>query len=134
MEGSPVVVAVGSCCVDLMGVVDRFPKPDDKTRTRHFQVHSPTLTGLDFVCVRVCVCVLRVHACADAEDDASCVVRRASQVEGGGNCGNVAVALSRLGVAVRPLAKLGADAWGNLIAQQLRDEGVDTWSLVIKPG
>jgi sugar/nucleoside kinase (ribokinase family) len=37
-------------------------------------------------------------------------------------------------VAARPLAKVGADAWGRLIAQQLRNEGVDTRSLVVKPG
>lgn len=57
-----------------------------------------------------------------------------AQVEGGGNCGNVMVGLSRLGVVARPLAKLGTDAWGSLIVKQLKDEGVDTRSLIIKPG
>lgn len=37
--GLGVVVGVGACCVDLLAVVDRFPKPDDKTRTRSLQVH-----------------------------------------------------------------------------------------------
>ncbi|NEJ83334.1 sugar kinase, partial [Rhizobium leguminosarum] len=60
--------------------------------------------------------------------------RHTTQVECGGNCGNVAVALARLGVAARPLAKVGADAWGRLIVQQLRNEGIDTRSLVVKPG
>lgn len=55
-------------------------------------------------------------------------------MEGGGNCANVMVALSRLGVRTRPLAKLGADTWGHLIVQQFRQEGVDTGSLIVKPG
>jgi len=57
-----------------------------------------------------------------------------AKVEGGGNCGNVMVALARLGLAARPLAKVGDDAWGRLILQQLLDEGVDVRSLVVKQG
>lgn len=38
-----VVVGVGSCCVDLLGTVPRFPSPDDKTRTSSMLVHAASI-------------------------------------------------------------------------------------------
>jgi 2-dehydro-3-deoxygluconokinase len=58
---------------------------------------------------------------------------RALRVSPGGAEFNVAVHLARLGVGVRFAGMVGADPWGSRLLAALREEGVDTSSVVTDP-
>ena len=49
---------------------------------------------------------------------------------GGGNAANTATALSRLGVPVSLITKVGKDATGEILLRELEDEGVDVSRVV----
>jgi sugar/nucleoside kinase (ribokinase family) len=59
--------------------------------------------------------------------------RSAPQLYGGGTCGNVAVALARLGVPVLFAGALGDDGYGRWIRDDFAREGVDTSGIVWLP-
>lgn len=50
----------------------------------------------------------------------------------GGNSANVAIALTRLSVPVRFVAKVGGDVHGEYLLEQLREEGVCTDSIIVE--
>ena len=54
-----------------------------------------------------------------------------AQTQGGGNCANALTAAARLGLAPTLLTKLGGDAVGDGIVEELRANGVDT-ALVLR--
>ena len=56
-----------------------------------------------------------------------------SQLAGGGNCGNGLSAASRLGLAPYLVTKLGEDYIGDLIIQELQNDGVDTTHIIRDP-
>jgi 2-dehydro-3-deoxygluconokinase len=58
---------------------------------------------------------------------------RALRVSPGGAEFNVAVHLARLGIGVRFAGMVGADPWGSRLLAALREEGVDTSSVVTDP-
>jgi sulfofructose kinase len=64
-------------------------------------------------------------------EGAAVVLRQ--DADGGGMAANFAVALARLGARVGLIAALGDDSVGQRIQDRLRQEGVDTWPLFIRP-
>eukprot|EP00636_Phaeomonas_parva_P017507 CAMPEP_0118853144 /NCGR_PEP_ID=MMETSP1163-20130328/1844_1 /TAXON_ID=124430 /ORGANISM="Phaeomonas parva, Strain CCMP2877" /LENGTH=333 /DNA_ID=CAMNT_0006785643 /DNA_START=56 /DNA_END=1060 /DNA_ORIENTATION=- len=88
------------------------------------KVVSVGIAGVDLVAT------LESHPEADAK-----VRTESLAMLGGGNAGNTATALRRLGVAgVTLLTKVGDDAHGRQVLAELAAEGVDTSRVVVKAG
>ncbi|MBI9087440.1 MAG: carbohydrate kinase family protein [Desulfobacterales bacterium] len=62
----------------------------------------------------------------DFPEENSQVYTETFEVQGGGNCGNTLVALSRLGIEAAIVTRIGTDAVGRQIHHSLKSEGVDT--------
>ena len=79
--------------------------------------------------------VARRHFCVACGTlpDLQCGVRNA-QTQGGGNCANALTAAARLGLAPTLVTKLGSDAVGDGIVEELRVDGVDTSLVLRQPG
>ncbi|GAB5032006.1 pfkb-type carbohydrate kinase family protein [Nannochloropsis oceanica] len=56
------------------------------------------------------------------------------KVQGGGNAGNTLTALSRLGVHAEIFTKVGDDAYGKMIIDELAADGLDTRRVIRKAG
>lgn len=56
------------------------------------------------------------------------------EIHTGGCANNTAIALTRLGLSAGAMGKVGTDAFGDLILQKLRDNGVDTAGMRQDPG
>ena len=56
------------------------------------------------------------------------------EIHTGGCANNTAIALTRLGLSAGAMGKVGTDAFGDLILQKLRDNGVDTGGMQQDPG
>ncbi|MDE0690228.1 MAG: sugar kinase [Candidatus Poribacteria bacterium] len=56
------------------------------------------------------------------------------EIHTGGCANNTAIALTRLGLSAGAMGKVGTDAFGDLILQKLRDNGVDTVGMQQDPG
>eukprot|EP00624_Nannochloropsis_granulata_P002431 evm.model.NODE_2219_length_28325_cov_37.384148.5 len=56
------------------------------------------------------------------------------KVKGGGNAGNTLTALSRLGVHAEIFTKVGDDAYGKMIVDELAADGLDTRRVIRKAG
>jgi sugar/nucleoside kinase (ribokinase family) len=56
------------------------------------------------------------------------------KVQGGGNAGNTLTALSRLGVHAEIFTKVGDDAYGKMIVDELAADGLDTRRVIRKAG
>ena len=56
------------------------------------------------------------------------------EIHTGGCANNTAIALTRLGLSAGAMGKVGTDAFGDLILQKLRDNGVDTAGMQQDPG
>ena len=57
-----------------------------------------------------------------------------AQTQGGGNCANALTAAARLGLAPMLVTKLGGDAVGDGIVEELAADGVDTGLALRQPG
>jgi sulfofructose kinase len=67
-------------------------------------------------------------------DEGERMPAREARLAGGGVVATAAVALARLGVPVAFVGRVGDDAAGRLVADGLRDEGVDVGGLRVVPG
>ena len=56
------------------------------------------------------------------------------EIHTGGCANNTAIALTRLGLSAGAMGKVGTDAFGALILQKLRDNGIDTGGMQQDPG
>ena len=56
------------------------------------------------------------------------------EIHTGGCANNTAIALTRLGLSAGAMGKVGTDAFGDLILQKLRDNGIDTGGMQQDPG
>ena len=56
------------------------------------------------------------------------------EIHTGGCANNTAIALTRLGLSAGAMGKVGTDAFGDLILQKLRDNGVNTGGMQQDPG
>jgi sugar/nucleoside kinase (ribokinase family) len=52
----------------------------------------------------------------------------------GGCAANAAVDLKKMGVAVSVVGRVGNDAFGRIVCEMLREQGVDTWAVHSTPG
>ena len=81
------------------------------------------VTGVDYLAV------VDGYPAADAK-----VRAREMQVQGGGNAGNAATCLARLGVGVRLVSRVGGDALGASAVRELVEAGVDVARVDVDAG
>lgn len=114
------VVGVGSCGLDYLAQVAKFPKPDDKLRTENLQAR---------------MLMIRVTHCPKIPWLLSLQIWFTLwQTQGGGNCANALTAAARLGLKPVLITKIGDDAVGDDIINELESDGVDTRYVVRAEG
>lgn len=81
------------------------------------------------------VCGVDMLASVDKYPEADAKIRSTDfQVQGGGNAGNTLTGLSRLGVQAEIMTKVGEDAYGKMITDELSQDGLDVSRVIRKPG
>lgn len=81
------------------------------------------------------VCGIDLLAYVDKYPHADAKIRTSDfKVQGGGNAGNTLTGLSRLGVPAEIMTKVGDDAYGKMIVDELAGDGLETGHIIRKAG
>jgi len=128
----PILFILLSC--DAISAFHHHPRPatvtmasttsgSSSTTSAHPKVLGMGVTGIDLL------------AYVDAYPAPDAKIRTSDfKVQGGGNSGNTLTALSRLGVHAEIFTKVGDDAYGKMIVDELTADGLDTHRVIRKTG